>query len=141
MRRMATGAGCNLLILLLPQPPAMNRCIIFSDLVDPQTRIVIPHEVSIGMAPPTYTDNLGRRGLTDIAFLAVHGFQSHDARIAAMTSIASESFCRVDISCEIFGRLSEILNAKRQMADRAAVLLSLSHRAGSQRANHSRQQA
>ena len=136
MRRMATGASRNLLILLLPQPPPMNRSIIFRDLVDPQTRIVISHEASIGMAPATYLHNLGGRGFTDIAFPAVHSFQAHDARIAAMTSIASESFSSVNIRFEFFGRLSEILNAEGQVARRAAVGLLLRIKPERQRKNH-----
>jgi hypothetical protein len=88
------------------------------------------------MAPATYTYNLGGRGFTDIAFLAVHSFQTHDARIAAMTSIASESFRSVNIRFEIFGRLSEILNAKGQVARRAAVGLLLRIKPEWQRKEH-----
>jgi hypothetical protein len=74
MRYVTTSAGRNLRVLELFEPPAVNRSVIFRNLVDPKRGIVLSHEARVGVAAPAYLDHLRWGGLTDISLRLIHGF-------------------------------------------------------------------
>ena len=103
----------------------MNRSIVFSNLVHAQRGIISAHEIGIGVAPAAHFDNLRMRGLTDVTFFPVHGFQATHRAIAAVTGDAAKTFRRMDIRFVKLGRLGQILHSHRQMTDGAGLRLRL----------------
>lgn len=91
------GAGRNFLILLFSQPPAMNRGVVFGDLVHTQRRIIAAHEIRIRVAPATYFDKLRARGLTDVTLFSIHALETHNSGVTAVASDAAKTFGGMDV--------------------------------------------
>jgi hypothetical protein len=65
------------------------------------------------VAPATHFDNLRMRGLTDVTFFPVHGFQAAESAIAAVTGDTAEPFRRMDVCLVKLSRLGQIFHAHR----------------------------
>src|SRR5580765_5601094 len=125
MGHVTTGAGRHFRIFLLLESLAVDRRVVLGDLIDPQRRIISPHEIWVRVAFAADFDDLNSRGLADETFFLVHRLQAHDIRITAMTGDTSETFGCVNIGFVQFGWFGQILNTKRQMAGNAVVGLWL----------------
>ena len=130
MRRMAARAGRYSGVFLLLEPLAMNRGVVFGNLIDPQRRIISPHEARVRVALAAGLDHLSRCGFADVALLPVHRLQAHDGGITAVTRCTAKALGGMDVRFVKLRRLGQILYAECQMTGRAGVFLSFCFRSG-----------
>ena len=105
MRYVTTSAGRNLRVFELFEPPAVNRSVIFRNLVDPKRGIVLSHETRIGVTPPAHLDHLSWCGLADISLRPIHRLHSWTRSVTAMAGNTSKPFSRMNIVFELLDGL------------------------------------
>ena len=124
MCRVAARAGRDLPVTEIEEPLTVDRRSIFGHLIDPQRRIVSPHESRVGMAPAAHLRDIPSIRRADIPLRAV--FRStavEDRRVAAVTNDAAESLFEMDIVDVFADRIREPLVVDYAMTAEAAALL------------------
>ena len=125
MGRMTASARRHFQVFLFLESPAVHRRVVFGDLIDPQRRIIAPHEICVRVTPAAYIHNLAGARLADVTFLSVHRLQTHNARIAAVARRAPEALGRMDIGLVQLDRFCQFFDSERCMTSCAAIVCCL----------------